>query len=551
MNMEIHDDLKAAKDIIQALLKSKKMIRMYPSNNPIYVKTLEDTYARFRDYFDYRVDLLLKIRQNEIFWENEQIYYNAEKEDNLALFLFKDGLRELTFKKGLAADEMEEFLKIMAMDFEREILDDDIVTLLWERDFQNIQHIADDVILADDDNYETNAVEHIEEVTNDPDAILKAYQDAFREDEVLKEVAIVPLSDKDLQHLMRELERDSESKAKKLADILFELMYLAESRSDFDDLSVYFMNAVEFSMAQGDIPMVTSILSRLQSVLNDAKVDEEIKKYFRKIVSFAGSDSIIKLLGDILDAGQEYEDKIIEDLVMHLDRNAVTPLMNILGDLKSIHARKVVIEALIAIGPKDIMALSKGLNDSRWYVVRNIIYILRKISDKRAVEFLLRTVRHADIRVRKEVIRALGELGGGGVFQTLRECLDDSEIQVRSAALRALATISSEAAKRIIMDRIIDKAFKDREFEEKKEYFEVVSRWKDKEVFTFLSETLRKKSFFFGSIKNDETRAGAAYGLGLLGNREAIDLLQKFKGENSKLVREYCYTAIKRLDYGQ
>ena len=547
----MHDDLKTAKDVIQALLKSKKMIRMYPSNNPIYVKTLEDTYARFIDYFDYRDDLLLKIRQNDILWENEQVYYNAEKEDNLALFFFKDGLRELTFKKGLTADEMEEFLKITAMDFEREVLDDDVVTLLWEKDFQNIQHIADDVVLADDENYETQAVEHIEEVTNDPDEILQAYQDACKEDDALQDVTIVPLSDKDLQHLMQELARDSQDKTKKLVDILFELMYLADSRNDFDDLSNYFMNAVEFSMTQGNILMTTAILSRLHDLLNDASVDEEIKKYFRKIISFAGSDSIIKLLGAILDAGQELEDKIIEDLVTHLDKNAVMPLMNILGELKSIHARKVVIDALIYIGPKDIMTLSKGLNDSRWYVVRNIIYILRKISDKRAVEFLLKTVRHADIRVRKEVIRTLGELGGGGVFQTLRECLEDPEIQVRSAALRALGTVASESAKRVIMDRIRDKAFKDKEFEEKKEFFEVISHWKDKEVFAFLSETLKKKSFFFGSVRADEARACAAYGLGLLGNTDAIPLLQKFKGENSKLIREFSYSAIKRLEHGQ
>ncbi len=549
--MEQQDDIKASKEVIQAILKSKKMIRMYPSNNPIYVKTLEDTYARFRDYFDYRDDLVLKIRQNDIMYENEQVYFNAEKEDNLALFLFKDGLREITFKKGLTAEELEDFLKLTAMDFEREVLDDDIVTLLWEKDFQNIQHVADDVILADEDNYEANAVELIEESTNDPDNILKAYQDAFKEEEALKDVTIVPLSDKDLQQLMQELEKDALDKTKKLVDILFELMYLAESRSDFDDLSGYFMSAVEFTMTQGDIPMVTNTLSRLQDILKDANVDEEIKKYFRKVISFAGSDPIIKLLGEILDSGQELEDKIIEDLVVHLDKNAVMPLMNILGELKSIHARKVVIDALIFIGPKDIMTLSKGLNDSRWYVVRNIIYILRKISDKRAVEFLLKTVRHADIRVRKEVIRALGELGGGGVFQTLRDCLEDPEIQVRSAALRALGNVGSEAAKRIIMDRINDKAFKDKDFEEKKEYFEVLSHWKDKEVFAFLSETLKKKSFFFGSAKSDEARAGAAYALGLLGNKEAIALLQKSKGENNKLIREFSYTAIKRLEHGQ
>src|SRR5512135_1520377 len=144
--------------------------------------------------------------------------------------------------------------------------------------------------------------------------------------------------------------------------------------------------------------------------------------------------------------------------------------MKILGELKSMHARKVVIDALIVLGTKDIATLSKGLNDSRWYVVRNIIYILRKIGDKRAVDYLLKTVRHGDMRVKKEVIRALGELGGAGVLQALRDCLDDPEIQVRSSALKALGNVRSEAAKRIIMNKISDKLFKDKDFEEKKEY---------------------------------------------------------------------------------
>jgi hypothetical protein len=91
--MEINEDLKAARDIVQAILKSKKIIRMYPANNPIYVKTLEDSYARFKDYFDYREELVFKIKQNEINWDAEPVYLNPEKEDNLALFFFKDGLR--------------------------------------------------------------------------------------------------------------------------------------------------------------------------------------------------------------------------------------------------------------------------------------------------------------------------------------------------------------------------------------------------------------------------------------------------------------------------
>jgi len=479
------------------------------------------------------------------------VYANTEKEENLALFFFKDGLREITFTRGLSSEEMEDFLKIIAMDFEREVLDDDIVTLLWERDFQSIQYIADDALLADDDNYQDRAIEEIEGRSNDPDNILKAYQDAFSEQDVSQDTSIAPLSDADLKQLMQMIDQEGLGKTEKLVDFLFELPYLSETKAEFEDLTAFFMNAAEFVMQSGDLVIMNSMLSRLNVLIKEQHIDEEIRKYFRRVISYAGGNTIIKLLGEILDSGQEVDDKIVDEYVRYLDKSAITPFMNILGELENIHSRKIVIDALIFLGPKDIMTLAKGLNDSRWFVVRNIIYIFRKIADKRAVEFLLKTVRHTDIRVRKEVIRALGELGGGGVFQTLRECLEDPDAQIRSAALRALGTVASEAAKRIILDKIADKAFKDVDFEEKKEYFEVLSKWKDREVFAFLVDILKKKSFLFGSSKMDEIRACSAYSLGLLGNKEAIQILTKYKGESSKLVREFSFTAIKRLEHGQ
>ncbi|MFH1025214.1 MAG: hypothetical protein V1764_00855, partial [Nitrospirota bacterium] len=155
--MEKSDETREAKDILQTLIKAKKNIRMYPENNPIYVKTLEDTFVRFTNFLDYRDDFKLHIKQNSISYESEELYSSTEKEDNLALFFFKDGLRELTFKKGLPRDELEEFLKIIAREFDREEIDDDIVTLLWEKDFRNIQYVVDEASLVDidEEDYET------------------------------------------------------------------------------------------------------------------------------------------------------------------------------------------------------------------------------------------------------------------------------------------------------------------------------------------------------------------------------------------------------------
>lgn len=546
--MEINEEIRAAKDVIQAILKSKKILRMYPSNNPIYIKTLEDANSKFREFFYYNDELQLKIKQNEIYCDSEQVYSSSEKEDNLALFFFKDGIRELTFRKGLTNDEMESFLNVITLDFDTEVIDDDIVTLFWEKDFQNIQYVVDEIVLGDEEDYETPAVKKAKEETNEPNNLTQAYEDALNESETIKESSIIPLTDQDLHSLLEEFEKDTKEKLGKLVYILFEMMYLADTRQDFEDISVFLMNSIDYAIMHADINIATDILVRLKDFLEDKNISEEIKKYIKKILLFAGSEPVVTHLGELLDSGQDIDEKTFVAFVNFLDKNAIIPFMKMLGELKSIHARKMVIDALTYLGPKDILLLASGLNDTRWYVVRNIIYILRKIADKRAVDFLLKTVKHGDIRVKKEVIRALGELGGPGVIVALRDSLDDPEVQVRVAALKALGNIGSEASKRIILDRISDKKFKDKEFDEKKDYFEIISKWKDKEVFDFLVQILKQKTFF-GSAKNDENRACAAYSLGLSGNKDALNILNKYKNDGSKLIKEFIFTAIRKLEH--
>jgi hypothetical protein len=107
--MEKSDELREERDMLNALIRAKKNIRMYPENNPIYIKTLEDVFARFANYMDYHDDFRLQIKQNSISHEGEEIYSSTEKEDNLALFFFKDGLRELTFRKGLSVMNLKNY----------------------------------------------------------------------------------------------------------------------------------------------------------------------------------------------------------------------------------------------------------------------------------------------------------------------------------------------------------------------------------------------------------------------------------------------------------
>ncbi|MCJ7483213.1 MAG: HEAT repeat domain-containing protein, partial [Thermodesulfovibrionales bacterium] len=436
-------------------------------------------------------------------------------------------------------------------EFDRQEIDDDIVTLLWEKDFRNIQYVVDEAFLVDidEEDYETKAEQQVKEQVTDVNDLMRAYADGFRDDD-RQEISIVPITDRDLQILVKELEKDSSSKIEKLVSILFELVYQSEKQTDVDATFQFLKNATQFCMRHGDIALVNQIMKRTKDIMEEPSIKESGKNYLMMLSQYLGHEEITGYLAETLDSSMEIDANDYEEFVGFLAKNAIQPLIKYLAELKTIRARKHVIDALIILGRKDIQMIAKGLDDQRWYLVRNIIYILRKIADKRSTEYLLRTVRHNDIRVRKEGIKALGELGGRDVIQTLRECLDDPDAEVRLTAAKAFGTIGSEVAKKIILDKISNKMFKDKDFDEKKEVYEVLLRWKDQSVFDFLMTALRKKTLF-GRAKNDENRACAAFCLGLLGNKDALPELRSLTESNNKLLKDFAHAAIRKLEHDQ
>ncbi|MBI4823194.1 MAG: HEAT repeat domain-containing protein [Nitrospirae bacterium] len=547
--MEVTEEVKQAKEVIQAFLKAKKNLRMYPPNNPIYSKTAEDTYKKLEEFLDIQNELNVRIKQNELFLGTDVIYHAEGKSDNLALFFFKDGLRDITFKRGISAEELQSFLEAIAFDFEREDVQDDIVTLLWEKDFQNIKYVVDDAVLTEDEQYEEEAIKQARGSHPEEDDLQKAYNDAFIVEEVA-EVAVVPITDKDLKALVKEFEVDAYDKKDKLIDILFDILFHADSTTEFKDIVGILSDAIEFSIRRGDLGSAVGILKKAREMYNGS-ISDGMRRHLAQVFLFPGSTEIVKIIGELFDSGTLTDESVFEEYVGFLTKSSIPSFMTVLGELKTINARKVMINALTFLGSKDITTLAKGLKDDRWYVVRNIIYILRRIGDKKAVEYLTKAVKHSDVRVRKEVLKCLGELGGPAVVPTIRDCLSDPDSSVSISAVRSLGAVGSDVARRVLMERILDKGFIDKDFNEKKEYFEALSsRWKDTDTFEFLMRIARKKTLF-KRAKNDEIRACAALGLGLMGNNDAISVLYKLRDSKNKFLSEYAYSAVKRIEYGK
>lgn len=543
--MSTPEEIKAVTDIIQAVVKAKKTVRMYPDNNPMYLKTIDEVSTRFNDFFCYRDELALKIKQHEILFDADKIYQNPEKNDNLALFFFKDGLRELTFKKGLTAEAVEGFLKIISLDFDREALDDDIVTLLWEQDFQHIKYLADDTLLFEDDNYETEAVAKAKENSAGKDDLLKAFIETEIADE-FKDVAVVKLTDNDLQQLLTEIGSDFDNKVAKLSHILFEILPHTENAEELEDIYHFIKETLLYSLKNKDIYIALEIIDRAIAMAREQDSDRNMR-FMSSILVCVNSDEALKYLCDVLTSGKETDEKVLEEYARFLDMNAIAPLISVLDELKNLPVtRKAVINILVDLGTKYIQTLAAGLRDSRWYVLINIIEILRHIGDKRAVECLVNAAKHTDVRVRKEALKALGETKSPNALQVLRDSLNDPDQSVRITAVKALGSYRSEIAKRLILGNVSEKLFNDREFDEKKAFYEVLSEWRDKDVAEFMAGILKQTAFFKKSLY-DESKVCAAYALGIMGLQDTVGILDKHKDSKNELLKEYVNDAIKRI----
>jgi hypothetical protein len=549
-------DINLAKDLLQSILKAKKNLKMYPPNNPVYAKTAEDIYNKFRNFFENLSDFDLKIGRNELFFMGKPVYEGTGKDDNLALFFFRDGLRTLVFNEGLDQKELLEFLEILSVDFENEDVEDDLVTLLWNKSFANISYTVDESVLVDDEGYEEKAVTQAKEGVMQEENIKQAHDDTVASSEaegpeetegpgMPKEITVMPISEDDLKSISTEIEKNATLSNEKFFDILFDVLYMAQTIDEFKEIAKVINSAIEYSIRKGNLKTAVAVFKRIKPIAEKTE-SEELKKHLNIVVMYAGSSSTVKLIGKMLDSTAGVPGDVFREYVSVLGVNAIQPLITLLGELETISARKYIINALTILGKKDIGPLLKALRDDRWYVLRNIVHILRVVGNKKAVDHIVRIGRHEDIRVRKEILKTLGELGGQGVAASIKEYLNDTDKTVRITAVKALGGAKSELSKKVLMDTISEKSFLDKDYSEMRTYFEEISHWKDESTIAFLKDILNKSSLFNRS-KHNELKACAIYCLGLIGDRNSLEELQKIKDSKNRLLSDYAIEAIKKI----
>jgi HEAT repeat protein len=234
-----------------------------------------------------------------------------------------------------------------------------------------------------------------------------------------------------------------------------------------------------------------------------------------------------------------------------LDKNALLPLTDLLGKINQMKVRRVICDALVIIGKDHIGLLVSRLDDRRWYVVRNITYVLGKIGDVRVVEKFRQLVHHREVKVRKEVVRALEEINHPKATDLLVQFIRDEDLPVRASVVRLLAKANYKEALEPLLRVIQQRDFEERDLYEKKEFMTALAHIGGEEVLSILAKIMKRKGFFwFKREKQDEMALCAAIALKSIGTPRAIELLEEGSRSMNKVVRDACAKAIEEQKQG-
>jgi len=253
---------------------------------------------------------------------------------------------------------------------------------------------------------------------------------------------------------------------------------------------------------------------------------------------------VYDLVTALRDWGREkYE--TIQFILLHMGEIAVVPLLEALGRETDSSLRKKIISVIVGLGEEAIPEIVRRFSDKNWYVVRNMVRILREIGMEKAVRYLNIPLKHEDPRVRKEVVYALSTIGGREALRLISLMTDDPDGEVRRGAIKYLGVMRNKESVPLLMKLIAQR----NPFGHKNSLIisgiEALGEIGAEEAVPGLVRLLRKSTIFARS-RNDDVRIAAATALEKIGNEQAMEALARGTNYRRKIIRQMCERLIRK-----
>ena len=137
------------------------------------------------------------------------------------------------------------------------------------------------------------------------------------------------------------------------------------------------------------------------------------------------------------------QQRLLARLLTGLELKIAPQLLACLATESDTTTRRQYADILANMGEALFPLLRKALDDPKWYLVRNAVYILGETRLKAALPLLNRALPHPDLRVRRALVRALGTIGSTSAAPLLLKLSYDGSEDLSRAAIQALGGLGA------------------------------------------------------------------------------------------------------------
>jgi HEAT repeat protein len=543
-------------ELINSIVKALRAFHMYLPNNPIYQRATENVRAAFAPIWGALDQLVLTVAETDFVWEEQVVYHQPAKGESLAWGLFKDGMRSLTIRRGAEEEELTRFLetvnraRYLAAD-----AGDDLLTLLWEQEFQYIQyHFVEffgegggampevsGAYPAGGGEPETAQARHaqaVEEAPPRPKGVVDL--EDFDSTLYFLDEAEINAVAADLQE---EYRRDARGAAINVLFDLFELQGDPAVREEIlgtlEGLFPSFLNARDFRTAAAVLRESKTLAARAPGLTPDHKA--RLDAFVTKLSEPAIVSQLVQSLDEAPAVAGQAE---VAEVLRELQGAALEPVLAWLPSLSSAPLREVLVAVVDRLAASHVNEVLRILRNPDSEALAGVVPLCGRLMLPQAVPGLGEVARHPDAALRLTAVQALAQLGTPAALGFIEQAIDDGDRAVRLAAVRAAGARGYKGALKRVEGVVLGRAVKEMDLTEKMAFFEAYGAIAGPAGLKPLSGILLPRGIL--KLKEPpETRACAAMALGKIRSPEARELLQKLAEDKDLVVRNAASRALR------
>jgi len=548
------EQVQDTQSLLVSLEKTYRTLRLYTGDNEICRQREDELEAQVTAHLDAWGELEVEVNERSLRVGDEVAYDAGDRTDSLPFLLFRDGVRALALLPGVDRDELHRFVEAIVLASRVASDDDDLITLLWERDLQHIRCVAVDELghQHEGPRLDTQLAERSLRTADHSDSSAPPVSVADLSQPVTHlPVTDCQLSEAEIESLHAELateERDDHLLT--VADLAIELSLLEPDEDERSSLLQTLVRVVERGLAEAPLSRMVEVLDHVNETCarlgttNAGSVGRELLK------ALARPGSLDILLARIESAPHLAPPSATCSYLAMIGPQALPELIPRISTLPHAEYRRAAADAVLAAGAWGIEALRDHVSSAAALepdLVPEILHVARSHGGSEALPLLEALLDQPDGERRLQAARALGPFHDGPIGQAWISLLDDDDAVMRELALSCLLRSRRPELAQPIAERTMLPEFADRPAEEKRLAFEAVARLGGDSALPWLRELLEQpQGGWFTSRHARETLSAVAHAIATVGSTDARETLSELvRVARHRSVRAACKAALR------